>query len=149
MLGNQRPTVDIIDDNGKIVESGVKKDAPDHILVQGTLASGGIMSITMRGGKRIPDSPGLVWRIYGEKGEILITADGPTFQTGAVKVYDNEKGVVEEIKLPEDSKDDLPLSGRNVARLYDAFARRGEYATFEDALERHRLIDKIDKSSEA
>jgi len=147
VLGNQRPVVDLIDDNGKIVESGVKKDAPDHIMVQGILVSGGIMSITMRGGKRIPGSPGFVWRIYGEKGEILITGDGPTFQTGTLKVYDNEKDIVEEIELPTDSKEDLPLSGRNVARLYDAFAGGGEYPTFEDALERHRLIDKIDKSS--
>jgi len=151
VLGNQRPIVDIIDDDGKVVESGVKKDAPDHILVQGTLVSGAVISISMRGGKGFTGFPGLVWRIYGEKGEILVTGTGPSFGTGvkdaSVKVYDNEKDTVDEIELAEDSED-LPLPARYVARLYDAFANGGEYPTFEDALERHRLIDKVNRSSE-
>lgn len=151
LLGNQHPVVVIVD-NGKIVEASVEKDTHDHIMLQGTLVSGAVVSFQMRGGKRFKGSPGLVWRIYGEKGEIMITGSSPSFDEGpnevVIKVYDNDTDSVEEIELPKDPKVNLPSAGRNVARLYDAFAKGEHYPTFDDAVARHRFIDLVYKSSE-
>lgn len=152
LLGNQRPVVDIVDDNGEIVEAGIEKDTHDHIMLQGTLVSGAVMSFQMRGDRGFKDSPGLVWRIYGEKGEIMITGSSPLFNIGpddlVIKVYDSETDIVEEIERPKDPKADSPSLGRNVARLYDAFAKEEYYPTFDDAGARHQFIDLVYKSSE-
>lgn len=151
LLGNQRPIVDIVAD-GKVVESGVKKDTSDQIMIQGTLTSGAVMSVHMRGGKGFKGTPALVWRIYGEKGEIRITAAAVLLQMGlydaAVTVYDNSTDTVEVVNLPKDPYEHLPEWGRNVASLYNAFAEEANYPTFDDAVERHRFIDRVCKGSE-
>jgi hypothetical protein len=38
--------------------------------------------MTLRGGLMPKNAPGLDWRIYGETGEIRITATGPFLQVG-------------------------------------------------------------------
>lgn len=38
--------------------------------------------MTLRGGKPFKDTPGLEWRIYGETGEIRVTAGGHYFKSG-------------------------------------------------------------------
>ena len=46
LLANQRPLIDILTD-GKVVDT-IHKDTADHILIQGKLASGAIVSISVR-----------------------------------------------------------------------------------------------------
>jgi hypothetical protein len=70
ILTNQRPQVKIFRADGSVLEESARKTAPDHMMLQGTLTSGVVFSATVRGGSPFKDTPGLVWSIYGEKGEI-------------------------------------------------------------------------------
>lgn len=54
------------------------------------------------------------------------------------------------IELPRVQFEHLPRSNRNIARLYEAFAK-GEMenlADFKKAVVRHRMLDEVFKSSE-
>jgi hypothetical protein len=55
VLGTQYPLIDIVEDggSGKIIEKNFRKDTADHILVQGTLDSGAVASITVSSLKSI------------------------------------------------------------------------------------------------
>jgi hypothetical protein len=54
---------------------------------------------------------------------------------------------VEDIEIPQDVWDEkeLPFSARAPARVYEAFAegKDGGYGTWEDAVERHRLVEEM------
>ncbi|RFU26590.1 hypothetical protein B7463_g9747, partial [Scytalidium lignicola] len=72
LVRTMRPTTDLVDaKSGEILEKGVEKSAPDQIVVQGELTSGGIVSVHMHGG---PSTGSARWFILGEKGEIDISA---------------------------------------------------------------------------
>lgn len=151
VLENLNPVVDLVDD-GKVVETGVQKDTDDEIVVQGKFVTGAVMSIHLRIGQPFPGTPGLQWHIVGEEGEILVTATKPYIQLGvenlSTKLYDTVTGSVEDISIPDDDKNALPVMGQNIARLYDAFAEdSSEYATFHHAIVKHRLIDELFRSS--
>lgn len=106
----------------------------------------------MRGGKPFKDTPAIVWKIEGEKGQITITAPAIALSFGhagaEIKVYDLASDSVEVVELPEDDKADLPIMARNPARALEAFARGEKVPDFEDALVRHRLLDALYRSSE-
>jgi predicted dehydrogenase len=105
--------------------------------------------MTLRGGKPFKDTPGLEWRIYGETGEIRVTAGGPLLQIGypdmKIQVHDFAKEAAEDVKIEADEFDTekFGLPARNVGRLYKAFADGSINCTFEDAVERHRLIEQM------
>ena len=95
------------------------------------------------------------WSIYGEKGEILITATGLALQIGypdmAIKVHDFGSGKVEVVDFNAEEKlGDLPFPGRNVGRVYDGIAHgriARDIVTFEDAVERHAFIEGLYKEN--
>jgi predicted dehydrogenase len=133
----------------------VDRETPDHVLIQGTLAgSGATSSFTLRGGKSFKGEPSIVWRIFGTKGEIRITSPtmlGVTTGAETFELYDHEKDEVEAIDCPfPNSVKDINNFSKNCGQLYEAFATGNKegFATFEDALVRHRLIDEIWKKSE-
>jgi predicted dehydrogenase len=150
ILANQRPQTNIIDRKTNTVVDTVTKDTPDQVLIQGTLTSGAVLSFHIRGGKPFPSAPQFQWRIYGEKGEIEVTATGALLNVG----YDNEKillhdqisGEVETVEVEKDEWDELPRAARNIGRLYEAF-RKGEsdggVADFEGVVKRHALIEDL------
>lgn len=156
LLSTQHPLVDVVagppGGPQKTVETDVKKDTPDNIMVHGTLVSGAVASISMRGGRSFKDTPAIVWKIEGEKGQIIITAPAIALSFGhagaEIKVYDLASDSVEVVELPEDDKADLPFMARNPARALEAFARGEKVPDFEDALVRHRLLDALYRSSE-
>lgn len=129
----------------------VQRTCHDQIAIQGHLEDGAVFSFHMRGGHPFPNTPGLDWRIYGEKGEIRVTAPSANLHFGGpghtIQVHHHESNSVEDIKIPRDSWDekDLPYTARAPARVYEAFAdgREDQYATWEDALRRHRLVDEM------
>jgi predicted dehydrogenase len=149
ILGNQRPETRIINRATNTIVKTVIKDSPDQVLLQGILQSGTILSVHIRGGQAFASKPKFLWRIYGEKGEIEITASGGGLNVG----YDDEQiliddlttGKLETVVVEKDEWDELPMQAVNVARLYEAF-RKGEtdgVVTFEEAVRRHELIDEM------
>jgi predicted dehydrogenase len=147
LLANQRPFIQLLSDDGKVLEDKHPKNSDDTIFLIGTLSTGIPLSFSLRGGKAFKGTPGLEWRIYGERGEIKITASGPFLQIGypdmKIEVHDFEKDTVEEVTIPTDELDGFGIPARNVARVYKGFVEGKINCTFEDAVERHRLIDEM------
>jgi predicted dehydrogenase len=148
-IANQRPNTRIIDRKTNTLVETVLKDTPDQFMIQGTLTSGALLSFHLRGGKPFPPGPQFLWRIYGEKGEIEVTASGALLNVGyddtKVLLHDQLTGQVETIEIAKDEWDDLPLQAKNIARLYEAF-RKGEsegVVDFESTVRRHALIEDI------
>ena len=151
-LSIQRPEVPIVDSFGTVLEI-VATDVADHIMLQGVLSSGAPLSVIFRRGPPFKGTPGFVWSIYGEKGEIRITAAGPALQANddetkvTVHIFDQEEVEVVEWDWPFK---DLPPPARNVAAVYEAFAADTEdkYPDFGHAVLRHKQTEEVFKSAE-
>lgn len=110
----------------------------------------------MRGGSPFKGEPGLIWRVYGDKGEISVTASGPFLQVGypdmMVKIHDHGSGETEEINwvgTSEAAGQELPMPARNVGRMYEAYAGGKSFPAFDVALTRHKLLEAVYKSSDS
>ena len=147
-LSIQRPQVPIIGDNGEVIET-VTTEVADHIMLQGTLASGAPLSVLFRRGPPFKGLPGLQWSIYGEKGEIRLETGSSMLVDGTIKVHHFESDSVEDMTY-EGHFDHLPPIARDVAAMYEAFADKehGVYPNFEHAVLRHKQIEEVFKSSE-
>lgn len=115
-------------------------------MIQGTLESGAVMSVHIRGGPVFKDTPGLEWNIYGEKGEIRIKGPSTniqTFSTSSIEIYDFETDKVEKIEFKKGTFDEMAPVPRNVARLYEAIAAgdKSILCDFEGAVKRHNFIE--------
>jgi predicted dehydrogenase len=152
-LKNRRTRINLVDADGKIIKENVPKTADDTIFVVGTLSTGVPLSMTLRGGMPFKGTPGLDWRIYGETGELRVTASGPFLQIGypdtKVEVHNFEHDKLEEVEIP---RDDLDVEGgdayggfaaRNVGRLYRELAKGQVNCSFEDAVERHEFLETL------
>lgn len=134
----------------------VKRTSHDQIAIQGHLENEAVFSFHMRGGHPFPDTPGLDWRVYGESGEIRVTAPSANLHFGGpghvIQVHDHESNEVVKIEIAKDQWDEkgLPYPARAPARVYEAFAdgKVDQYATWEDALQRHRLIEELYRRSQ-
>lgn len=129
------------------------RTTPDQVMVQGELTTGAFVSSHFRGGNPYPGEPGLLWHIYGERGEIRITCDGAFVRVGSydpkITISDHATREVEAMELPEDEMEELPRESRNTARLYEAFAK-GEtenLVNFGQPVVRHRFLDEVFKAS--
>lgn len=163
ILATKRPTVDLRDKPlsykpgpndppVKIVRT-IPRDIHDQILIQGRLTSGALLSYHLRGGPEVPGTPGTVWSIYGSTGEIRVTTSGGVIHIGGpghtLQVHDHKSGEVETLSAEagdEWDQKEYPWPARNVARLYEAFAEEGrehEYADWDEAIVRHRVIDEL------
>lgn len=139
------------DDEAVKIVGEVPRTSHDQIMLQGHLENGALFSFHMRGGMPFPGMPGLEWRIYGETGEIRVTTPSANLHFGGpehtVQVHDHKTNEVEGVELPQSEydKEDPPWPSRGPARYYDAFAAGKEelYATWEDAVKRHRLIEEM------
>jgi predicted dehydrogenase len=151
LIANQRPETRIIDRKTNTVVETVVKNTPDQFLIQGTVTSGAVLSFHLRGGKGFLAGPQLLWRIYGEKGEIEVTASGPYLNVGyedaKVLLHDQLTGQVETIAIEKDEWDELPQQAKNIARLYEAFRKGASegVADFESTVQRHALIEEMYK----
>lgn len=152
-VSTQRKTSKLKLADGSLEE--IKRETPDHVLLQGQMANGALIDAALRGGPAFKDSPGFVWNIYCEKGEIEVTAPGVVLNVGFgpavfVKLHDHEKDVVEVVEWKiDDEQEKLPVPSQNVGRLYEAFAdgKRDGYADWEEAVAIHRLLEKMEESS--
>jgi predicted dehydrogenase len=150
LLATQVPEVKIIDGGETRKVVGVaKKDTPDQIILQATLKTGAVLSLHIQGGPPPPFDPKFLWRISGEKGDLDISADYLRLNVISdgitIRLYDRESGNVEEVPIEKDELDDLPGPAKNIGRVYEAFAKGDKkfLVTFEEAFQRHVLIEKI------
>ncbi|KAJ5984808.1 hypothetical protein N7522_012004 [Penicillium canescens] len=155
LLSNQRPIVKIVKDDGSVAKENVEKTTPDHVMIQGSLKSGAVFSATIRGGSPFKGSPGLEWRIYGEKGEIKITGPSAFIEivgTNSIQLHDFDTDEIVEIALKNGAFAEMDPIYRNLARVYEAIAAgdKSLLCDFEDAVERHHFIEEIyNKNSKA
>ncbi|KAI1809565.1 NAD-binding Rossmann fold oxidoreductase family protein [Poronia punctata] len=155
LLANRRPTVKLTGSNDEILTESHPKTADDTIFIQGTVGESSIpVLFSLQGGPQFKGTAGLDWRILGTKGELRITSSGPLLSIGSpdqkVEFHDLEKDEVVTVEVEKDGFDEeLPLPARNVARIYEGIAgvegRREFLCSFEDAVERHRFLDGLDK----
>ena len=132
----------------------VSVDAPDSINVVGRLVSGAEVSVNVAA---VPFNPsGNRIEIYGREGALVIRADG-SLNTGPSEVHAG-KGKEPMAPMPVPAKYKLAPEGTpagqpyNVAQAYvrlaDALgAGRSFDVDFNLAVQRHKLIDAIERSS--
>lgn len=137
------------------IRAGKSIFVPDHVMLQGTLASSGApISIFVRYGKTFPDEPAAEWRVCGAKGEIRFTSQGSlglTLGGEKLEFHDHEKDLVETINVDyEDAVKDLPNFAKNMGRLYELFVK-GEsidegFVDFGQGLKMHEILNKMENS---
>ena len=135
----------------------IKRETPDHVMLQGTLKNNSApISMTARSGKGFKDSPNLVWRIFGTKGEIRLTSAAMlTLALGGekIEVFDHEKDTVEVVNVEyAEAVKDLSPFAKDIGMLYEGFVNgwgvEEGFVDFEQAVGMHTIIDCMEKSSE-
>jgi predicted dehydrogenase len=124
----------------------------DQIAVAGVLEGGAVASLHFRGG----DSPatGLYWEINGTEGDLLVTGDWGYVHLGPVRVRGarHGEGPLAELPVPDRYVLVPELAGREGEPPYNvahAYARLDEAPTFDDAVGRHRLLDRIVRAAQS
>ncbi|KXL44235.1 hypothetical protein M433DRAFT_68497 [Acidomyces richmondensis BFW] len=147
---NLRRRMPLLREDGSISEELYEKDTPDQILLQGQLDRDppAALSFHLRGGPRFIDTPGSIWRIFGTKGELIMefTSAGPQMaKATSIRISHFQTGEVEQVMVDEGGEEweTLPKQGQNIGRLYEAYAAGDEYADFDTAVKRHRLLDEF------
>lgn len=157
----QRPSMKLRDPSTNAIVKTVKSDVPDLITVTGSLsgprvAQGASLLVRFRRGQQFKGEPALTWHINCEKGEIRLTAPSGTslhansyFDPVTIEVHDFHTDEVQIVPWgwPEWEEElDLPIVGRSVAKLYEAFhtdtveGGGRTYPNFSDAIERHEQL---------
>ena len=157
----QRPQVKLRDPaTGKVVDT-TTSNVPDLIIATGGIRpsdiadSGATFSIRFRRGQPFKGEPALTWHINLERGEIRLTLPGGV-SIGAggydepvvIDVHDFASDDVRRVEWDwpawqEEAR--IPVIGRSIAALYDAYAdgQTGTYVDFEGALTRHEQLDGL------
>ena len=129
--------------------------SPDNVLISGRLANGAVASVHLA---NIPwAGSGLRIEIYGLQGTLVVTSDTDA-QFGELQVQGAKDGnKLEELTIPQEYvyvKSGMPRGvPYNVGQMYHRFAqviRSGGSFTpdFDTAVDLHRLLDAIQKSSD-
>src|SRR5262247_90365 len=132
----------------------VTVDSPDSITVVGRMAGGAEVAVNVAA---VPSNPGgNRIEIYGREGTLVLLADG-SFNTGPSQLLAG-RGKEPMAPMPAPAKYALAPEGTpagqpyNVAQAYaraaDALRGRGSFdVDFDLAVQRHRLIDAIERSA--
>jgi len=139
----QYPISTLVDSEGKPTGKTIAVKAPDHVAFTGILKSGAISSIIWRGGLESTEGrKQLLWEIDGENGSIRLEGDS----VGAAFINIRDPTLYVNGELVEVENTTSPVD--NLAAAWAAFSGGGQYATIEDAVRNHRLLDAIVKSAE-
>jgi len=140
----------------KLVDTGetIHADAPDNILINGTLAGGGLVSYQAAS---VPYN-GSGWRmeVYGTEGTVVASTAVMPQITPVILSGARGNDPLAPLEVPRRQSAGLAVPagpGRNIARLYAQIAeaiRDGAAAEpdFDHALEVHRLLNSVQKSSD-
>lgn len=136
-------------------EEYVEMTSPDQVGIQAILGDKSVLSLHYRGGTA-PDGNGFQWDINGTKGIIRLTATTGSIQAEELKmeICPEGKDSFEKVEIPTEMLKLFPgeyVPG-NVARMYefiydDLINGTHRAPGFDEALELHRLIDRIEKAS--
>ena len=139
-----------------VTETGEERpfDTDDQIAVTGKLESGAVVAAHYRGG--MSRGTNFRWEINGTDGDLEITAPSGHIQLSPLTLR-GAKGEDKEMKaidIPERYRrvpQSLEGSAVNVAEAYRQFALEAEAAfpvpDFEAAVERHRLLEAIERAA--
>ncbi|KAF9555726.1 oxidoreductase [Agrocybe pediades] len=139
------PTGQVVDAKGNPTGKTVHSETPDHYIISGTLESGVLVNVFWRAGYSSEKGTGrrqFVWEIDGEEGTIRIESYKPTGTfTGLYEpdMYVNGQKV-------EVDRDDVIESVKTAWKQF-ATGEKGDYATIDDAVKNHELIDAIELSA--
>ncbi|CZT45595.1 related to dehydrogenases and related proteins [Rhynchosporium secalis] len=158
LVASRRTHQKLLSSDGAVLEEKHAITSDDTIFLHGAVSTGIPLSFSLRGGKAFKGTPGLEWRIYGENGEIRVSGSGPFLNVGYpdIKIEvvdfdlsggDEDKVEVVEIEKDEFDGEEWAQYSRNVARLYEELAEGKINCSFEDAVERHELIDGMYKEN--
>ncbi|MGI5227223.1 Gfo/Idh/MocA family protein [Actinoallomurus sp. CA-142502] len=147
-LSVQRPR-HVVEETGEEIEA----TGPDHLLLNGTLASGAVVSAHVHDGKETDGRTRI--EIAGTDGDLAVVsgAHGPGgVQLSELRLLTSRDGRWEETPAP-DPAPILGIEARNVARLYAALAadiRTGTRTApdFHAGVRVHRLLDAVRRSDE-
>ena len=161
----QRPEMKLRDPSTNTIIKTVTSDVPDLITVTGSLSGsavaqeGASLSVRFRRGQQFKGEPALTWHINCEKGEIRLTApSGTSLHANSysdpvtIEVHDFDTDEVRNVQWewPKWEEElDLPIVGRSVAKLYEAFHAEAveggprTYPSFSDAVERHEQLARL------
>ncbi|CAG9978544.1 unnamed protein product [Clonostachys byssicola] len=148
--------IPVMKDDGTLTEP-LKKNTPDHVLVQGRLKSGAMASIAYRWCylQEAVGDVGIRWIVSGTEGELELTTDQGSWQMN----FPNRKLKLRLRGKPEEDVDfsvanagfvqNMEYFGQNSGRILDAFANGDQtvYADFSSATQTHKLLDEILKKS--
>jgi hypothetical protein len=171
LLVNNYPTVTIYDPRTRQVIDGARpNNVPDQVILNAVLSTGTVLSYKLHGTSAFnpdtkprdahqkPKTPAIEWRIFGSQGQIRITSYDGMCNTWSlnygqdlleVEIYDARTDTLTQLPPVEDDFAHLPTPARNVARLYEAFAKAkaGDadswYPDFEYGVGKHELIDAM------
>jgi predicted dehydrogenase len=163
----QRPTLRILGREGNTITSNV----PDFLSIHGRLAHGktdiaddASLTVTFRSGQPFKGSPGFVWTINGEKGELrVISPSGPYLQLEShgdpitIELHDFSSDNVSMVEWDwKEWQKPLPLASRIVGEVYERYAywaengkaaqggsEGKEFPRLEDALVRMKELELI------
>ncbi|KAL8797807.1 MAG: hypothetical protein Q9195_000159 [Heterodermia aff. obscurata] len=154
-LATTRSHVNILSPSGKITET-IASNIPDHIIYSGKLlnSENAPISMFLRRGAPFKDTPGFVWSILGETGEIRVVSASPSIQafdhSPRILVESFESGDVQEVDV-EEKQSPFKLPAKNIATLYEAFAsgEKGTFPDFDDAVGLHKELGEMLKEWDA
>ncbi|RYP43852.1 hypothetical protein DL768_009632 [Monosporascus sp. mg162] len=153
----QRPTLKVQDSHtGRFIDT-VESDVPDLIYVTGTLpgtehiVKDATLHMRFRRAQAFLGEPALVWSIYGEKGEIRLTAALDTMlqvsslMDVTIDIDDHENNEVQRVEWKWGAYPELHYLSRSYGPLYEAYYTGdvGKYADFGHAVKRHTQLDGI------
>jgi len=141
-LANRFPTATVYDASKQATEKKIPQTSADQVIFSGTTASGVAFSFHWRAG--IPAQTAtcpFLWVIDGEEGSVALQND----QAGSSFMNIFEPKVTMNGAPVEDVQAD-PLG--NVGRAWKEGALKGNVATIDDAVQIHRVLDAIKRSSE-
>lgn len=143
-------SVKIFNSEGVLVDPAYPKTSADQILVQGTLESGAVASLSTRHSKADIYGVTFRWVISGSEGEVEVVVPDANWQSGdtqrtlRLKIG---KDAVQNVDFlaGDEFESKVPAIAANVARQHHAFAKGDleKVATFESALKTHRLLNRI------
>lgn len=131
-------------EDGKPTNKTVPITSADHVAFTGLLKSGAFTSATWRGG--MASTPGrrqLLWEIDGEEGSLRLESNA--VGAGLINIRDPQlylNGELVEVQNTTGASDNLTSAWAEFAK-----GDEGHYATLEDAVRNHRLLDAIKRSA--
>ena len=171
LLVRNYPTVTIYDPlTRQVLDDARPNNVPDQIILNAILSSGVILTYKLHGiaafdpntkprdASQRPKIPAIEWRIFGSQGQIRITSYDKMCNTWSlnygqelleVEIYDARTDTLTQMPTVEDDFAHLPAPARNMARLYEAFAKAkaGQadswYPDFEYGVTKHELINAM------